>query len=100
MPTNVAPYVGAWIETLNEEGAIANLTSHPMWVRGLKQRQRLVGITQGRVAPYVGAWIETPQPPGQHPASQSHPMWVRGLKPEATHLRRRNGSRTLCGCVD
>ena len=30
-----------------------------MWVRGLKQRQRLVGITQGRVAPYVGAWIET-----------------------------------------
>ena len=33
-------------------------TSHPMWVRGLKQT-RNARITSHDVAPYVGAWIET-----------------------------------------
>ena len=32
----VAPYVGAWIETLLWECEKAILASHPMWVRGLK----------------------------------------------------------------
>ena len=54
----VAPYVGAWIETL------------------------LTSVTQQRqlVAPYVGAWIETPQIPHFGRAQTSHPTWVRGLK--------------------
>ena len=33
----VAPYVGAWIETLVAYDRYQFPTSHPMWVRGLKQ---------------------------------------------------------------
>ena len=32
----VAPYVGAWIETINRQIAQSTRPSHPMWVRGLK----------------------------------------------------------------
>ena len=56
----VAPYVGAWIETvaaLNKtQGA---LKSHPTWVRGLKLQKDNEAYWQDKVAPYVGAWIET-----------------------------------------
>ena len=34
-------------------------TSHPVWVRGLKQLHRAVERGQLHVAPRVGAWIET-----------------------------------------
>ena len=77
----VAPYVGAWIETYVEPRATAWNSSHPMWVRGLKptlplevasvapshpmwvrglkhHQDRQTGLP-ARVAPYVGAWIET-----------------------------------------
>ena len=32
----VAPHVGAWIETLAAEYVVVSDRSHPMWVRGLK----------------------------------------------------------------
>ena len=32
----VAPYVGAWIETMYEFKILIDVLSHPMWVRGLK----------------------------------------------------------------
>ena len=32
----VAPYVGAWIETLQKLVKFYQSMSHPMWVRGLK----------------------------------------------------------------
>ena len=32
----VAPYVGAWIETLISLAVIVRFKSHPTWVRGLK----------------------------------------------------------------
>ena len=35
------------------------ISSHPMWVRGLKHAVTLQPVTTGYVAPYVGAWIET-----------------------------------------
>ena len=35
----VAPYVGAWIETERMETVQTFITSHPMWVRGLKLRR-------------------------------------------------------------
>ena len=35
------------------------MASHPMWVRGLKQRYDLLEAHLDKVAPYVGAWIET-----------------------------------------
>ena len=55
---DVAPYVGAWIET---------------WCS--KILSWLV-----KVAPYVGAWIETPSLAKKPYDFTSHPMWVRGLK--------------------
>ena len=74
----VAPYVGAWIETIKVN---------------TKQLVRLV-------APYVGAWIETQHSREKPRDRRSHPMWVRGLKlavcSEAVHLV----CRTLYGCVD
>ena len=33
--------------------------SHPMWVRGLKQKLEVRNDRAEEVAPYVGAWIET-----------------------------------------
>ena len=38
IPTTVAPYVGAWIETERNQVTAVTRTSHPMWVRGLKLR--------------------------------------------------------------
>ena len=79
MADNVAPYVGAWIETVMQLHIIGKTLSHPMWVRGLKlavfHRNKIL-IT---VAPYVGAWIET----------------KRSLEVKPTLF-----CRTLCGCVD
>ena len=55
----VAPHVGAWIETLSLlQVLLTSLVSHPMWVRGLKLLMLLIN--------YIVLW--------------SHPMWVRGLK--------------------
>ena len=55
----VAPYVGAWIETDESIGVMNLIPSHPMWVRGLKHIIESIFRIQFRVAPYVGAWIET-----------------------------------------
>ena len=55
----VAPYVGAWIETLSTRRFNETLASHPMWVRGLKHKIDVIGLYALLVAPYVGAWIET-----------------------------------------
>ena len=55
----VAPYVGAWIETIFPLGSSATVLSHPMWVRGLKHWRHQSRSAAGAVAPYVGAWIET-----------------------------------------
>ena len=54
----VAPYVGAWIETLLVPILLRLVLSHPTWVRGLKH-------------PYNVA--------NDHHYT-SHPTWVRGLK--------------------
>ena len=56
--TLVAPHVGAWIETEQLQQATTRLTSHPMWVRGLKLCIVHIHIM----------------------CKLSHPMWVRGLK--------------------
>ena len=40
----VAPYVGAWIETATALRTLADIRSHPMWVRGLKrQSNQIIG---------------------------------------------------------
>ena len=98
---NVAPHVGAWIETKVARKKKASIESHPMWVRGLKLASGHRGTC----------------------SRMSHPMWVRGLKPVshdgqakvrpvAPHvgawIETRPSSditsdflgRTPCGCVD
>ena len=55
----VAPYVGAWIETNMDGKSTNDISSHPTWVRGLKLLKRFLSTTLLFVAPYVGAWIET-----------------------------------------
>ena len=54
----VAPYVGAWIETILTLQIFVNEKSHPTWVRGLKPSTATISVL-------------TPK---------SHPTWVRGLK--------------------
>ena len=56
--SEVAPYVGAWIETIKFQSLLLVLSSHPTWVRGLKLFK---GVRQ-------------------HGIFTSHPTWVRGLK--------------------
>ena len=59
-PCAVAPRVGAWIETvIPNECANLDSESHPVWVRGLKQRYEVPVYSEETVAPRVGAWIET-----------------------------------------
>ena len=55
----VAPYVGAWIETDLLEALACYPLSHPTWVRGLKLYSHVAVSVKRQVAPYVGAWIET-----------------------------------------
>ena len=74
----VAPHVGAWIETRCGPSCPASSASHPMWVRGLKQRQ-------SRARKNLCA---------------SHPMWVRGLKLFKNLSMLPSSCRTPCGCVD
>ena len=60
MMYNVAPRVGAWIETLD---------------------QAMIFTAIYIVAPRVGAWIETqPQTASTQTVPESHLVWVRGLK--------------------
>ena len=54
----VAPLVGAWVETVSLVEKQGSWTSRPSWARGLKP---FVGgeCYYYEVAPLVGAWVET-----------------------------------------
>ena len=80
MYCQVAPYVGAWIETSTTKSLLVRLRSHPTWVRGLKLVDHQLNFVVSRVAPYVGAWIETKNTCTVVENFMSHPTWVRGLK--------------------
>ena len=75
----VAPRVGAWIETKGDFALFGYGVSHPVWVRGLKQKMLQNFEHLKAVAPRVGAWIET---------LMNHELKI--------HIY----SRTPCGCVD
>ena len=74
----VAPHAGAWIETRVLQTLKFAIRSHPMRVRGLKQKHEAQG------------WFQL----------GSHPMRVRGLKHCASGAIIGSGRRTPCGCVD
>ena len=54
----VAPRMGAWIETC-ENSLFGSYSSRPAWARGLKRRDSIHMMKLLRVAPRMGAWIET-----------------------------------------
>ena len=57
--TDVASFVGAWIEISLAATTVATATvSLPLWERGLKLIASIIGIGIGVVASFVGAWIE------------------------------------------
>ena len=55
----VAPRVGAWIETRRLRAHEAPNGSRPAWARGLKRYLAHLDNPEKHVAPRVGAWIET-----------------------------------------
>ena len=60
MRYDVAPRVGAWIETQVKRYLMGlPRPSHPVWVRGLKPSASATTRPKKVVAPRVGAWIET-----------------------------------------
>ena len=95
----VAPYTGAWIETLNGDKGMVQVKSHLIRVRGLKQSSTYVpNVTS--VAPYTGAWIETVfcfAPEQQAEVAPYTGAWIETLREGKTMLLR---CRTLYGCVD
>ena len=118
----VAPYVGAWIETFIPQvlpciakshptwvrglklfdawNVERHIKSHPTWVRGLKHR-RCRGINSNmRSHPTWVRGLKRIIIRFETCGNMSHPTWVRGLKPlehvNPTILDR----RTLRGCVD
>ena len=78
---HVAPHVGAWIETSHYFKIRLKMTSHPMWVRGLKQAatDRISANAVSHPMWVRGLKRKTSSKTSSKP--RSHPMWVRGLKP-------------------
>ena len=77
---DVAPHVGAWIETALQWLRQWQHSSLPMWERGLKQDLSMHYRSLTDVAPHVGAWIETVVCRQFNSLYMSLPMWERGLK--------------------
>ena len=118
----VAPYVGAWIETIYMNYEIPEVKSHPTWVRGLKRHTRQIHSRNPESHP---TWVrglklifsslvsteETSHPTwvrglkqrhgtNVHIRIESHPTWVRGLKHHLQNALCDSQGRTLRGCVD
>ena len=77
----VAPYVGAWIETLYEDVYNVDSSSHPTWVRGLKQSVIKSVIFDAMSHPTWVRGLKHRLAPTVYRVNMSHPTWVRGLKP-------------------
>ena len=56
---SVAPHVGAWVETWMDSSLGTTTMSPPTWGRGLKQSIEIPQLRGRDVAPHVGAWVET-----------------------------------------
>ena len=95
----VAPYVGAWIETIYNKLLKDYRESHPMWVRGLKLNLSINKLIL-RSHPMWVRGLKQPLGGDVDGGYMSHPMWVRGLKRVLLLVTNLIVCRTLCGCVD
>ena len=57
--TDVAPFMGAWIETNQHRPLSARLPVAPFMGAWIETRIPLIVLPGGNVAPFMGAWIET-----------------------------------------
>ena len=78
--SQVAPLVGAWIETGSRGRAVAPPSVAPLVGAWIETSNGLRKSRKASVAPLVGAWIETFVPAPCNVIGMSHPSWVRGLK--------------------
>ena len=77
---DVAPHVGAWIETSEPWASALFEMSHPMWVRGLKLLIRLIDVGNLLSHPMWVRGLKQKHYQFSNHLRTSHPMWVRGLK--------------------
>ena len=76
----VAPRVGAWIETYVICVSIMTIVSHPVWVRGLKLIREALKCAQRASHPVWVRGLKLCIRNGPKMPPPSHPVWVRGLK--------------------
>ena len=76
----VAPRVGAWIETSGEYHRFTKCSGRTPSGCVDWNLSRKSCWQNANVAPRVGAWIETETAVGGYQLIRSHPEWVRGLK--------------------
>ena len=76
----VAPLVGAWIETAPEMQPVNPMSVAPLVGAWIETLDGFTDYLQPSVAPLVGAWIETTSEQPSYNDCMSHPSWVRGLK--------------------
>ena len=76
----VVPYIGTWIETVEQSDDDTVSLSYLIQVRGLKHQSiEQIGIKD--VVPYIGTWIETTKMDYTFTLKESYLIQVRGLKP-------------------
>ena len=81
--STVAPYVGAWIETMAVLRQVGQrLESHPTWVRGLKLHPVQQTSTHLQSHPTWVRGLKQKFYSYIYILHRSHPTWVRGLKPD------------------
>ena len=98
---DVAPFVGAWIETMTDKDVIDFVWSLPSWERGLKLFVPQELCNPLDVAPFVGAWIETIRqfnPPPRYQVAPFVGAWIetKSIVTFSTSILR----RSLRGSVD
>ena len=72
--------MGAWIETTTEGVNLLSRSSHPVWVRGLKQVYQVATTYRQKSHPVWVRGLKQNRGAGALMAPASHPVWVRGLK--------------------
>ena len=77
---DVAPYVGAWIETCNVRCTYNQRLSHPTWVRGLKLPSLYNIACRQESHPTWVRGLKHVSLANTCISVESHPTWVRGLK--------------------
>src|SRR5690554_5454145 len=95
----VAPFAGAWIETVADKSLFRYPKSRPSRARGLKLASlpRVEGVA---IAPFAGAWIETTRSERWASRTTSRPSRARGLKQRPDTAVPPRGNRALRGRVD